>query len=1577
MANRIDIDPRLILPWTTGTQYRIAVTQNLVTEVGNNRTPSPAITNSKTFTTPTERPKVVSVSPVIGSTTVTSTATLTYNRVLYPNTGTNFYLYRETTGTSDLLVATIPSTSTRITKVGRNVSISFRDLLVPDFRHYLTADQGVYEDLFNFQSDAITTSTVFNYVPGPGADILTVTPAFGQTNQFVNNVNITYNKNISRINTGNYYLNYESSGTVRSFAVSSSSIVVNTTGSAVQISFADSILPEGEYYITNDRGIFTDQHNFPYPEIYDASEIKWLNTSISNMNTVRYRGEVPYAVFTTTNPRVLDIDLNTATQYTFTLEAPIGEFSSALGGTDAGSYWTFTGTKTQINNLIESIVFTTNTQENPPSTYTYSLSKNGVTLVNKTRDLLGIVLLLGAPGPTGKALPRLDLGVTGTNSIDENITLTANISTSTTLGGVIVFKQNNVEIATVPLSTSGFATTVTTFSSTGSRFISASWPETTISGSRYEALDSADKFITIDTRSNLPGELQLSAVNLPTRRLPVGPPVDLLAQLSQSPAGTSSVSFVEVTPQSTTTSFTSATSLTITASGERYVELNNVSTIKVGDWLNISGTMTGVGTISSNYQVSSVSGLRINFNNRSEDDNLYYWYDPLKEAITPGITVTFNPIVYQGTFTKPGFNRLTANTLSTVTVVGNSSTFRTSFSSTGTKYIVADWSGVSTVPKLFPKSSELITFQITERADYNGSLLLNLNTSTVGQFESARYNIQLSTPEPTTGTVQLTLISTLGTGTYSTVTNTSSIVSAATTTSTSFISTASAVFGITLPAIPATTLVSSTSSSVTTATTTRQFFNSTGLVDEQRVTTATTRIVISTQTNYSNIITEQSSNHPGIANPTIAINIQTGFSGVIPSGASIGAPYIIGQQAYVNYYTPNTTFAQTVGHIFYIRQSLGSNIFFRVENESWFIRNTNDGRGTSYSTNITRAKTNRLIPGTLTPDGTTTTLPAGTYPVFTGQMVAQSISTGTVRTVTTTSNIRTKTDGVAFVEQYNFTAPFVNGTATVITSPGVFNTTATVLGSNKLKATWAGQTFVANTFYPYYGIESTTSTQFVTPVVLQLAGVTTVSENYQNTFTVSLNTTSAVSGTISLFEKSTKLATVQNNNNSATITLEPGNLNIGLNYLTGIWDQTAPASISNTLTVECIVYDEPNIELSGLASSYIFYNNNNTTNTDSLSISVTAGGLNQNGNNVPIHPTGIVSLVDSTLGVISTATLTSSTNFRSTANLNWVPAVVGQTLGNRNLSIQYQGDYWFASSAKSSQVNLVKRPSPNIQSTATGMFSAGPFVFQAGSIVKFQTVKPNGFTFANPLEIYKTIGNAAPSLIGSSSFTGNTATFSISTLTEGLYKLNSVYPEDQFALSTSSNSVDISIFRKEFRFYYPTVEDLGSSLRIRWFFTPGENVPFPTGNLIFTVGGAAPRAPIDISTTNNASSSTSSIVVFTDRSLLAVGQSVKLDEVEGYTITSVATQNVNPNIQNNNLLSVGITPSYNARVFRPQIFSGPGGETGVLDFNQYQVAFVVSKSSVNILFPNAINISVSYSGDNVWLPINESELRYF
>ena len=311
MANTIKIDPRLILPWTTGTQYRVVVTEGLVNEVGNNRTPSPFTTS--TISTFQNVPTVVSTVPANAATEgFLSTATLTYTRPLYISTGTNnFYLYQEA-GATDTLIATIPTTSTRVTQVGKTVRVSLRDLLVPERTYYLTADANVYTDLFKFNTPAITNDTIFKYTPGPAADVISVTPSYGLTNTFVNSATIVYNRGLT-VQTGNYYLNSTATGVVRTFNVTTLPLTTSTNSSTVRLTFNDLALPEGEYFLTNDQGVYKDQHNFPLLQVNDNSEIKWFNTSISNMTSRPYRGEQPTAIFTGTVPQVLDIDLSTAT----------------------------------------------------------------------------------------------------------------------------------------------------------------------------------------------------------------------------------------------------------------------------------------------------------------------------------------------------------------------------------------------------------------------------------------------------------------------------------------------------------------------------------------------------------------------------------------------------------------------------------------------------------------------------------------------------------------------------------------------------------------------------------------------------------------------------------------------------------------------------------------------------------------------------------------------------------------------------------------------------------------------------------------------------------------------------------------------------------------------------------------------------------------------------------------------------------------------------------------------------------------------------------------------------------------
>jgi hypothetical protein len=729
-----------------------------VNEVGNNRTPSPYTTSS--ITTFQSAPTVVSTVPSNAATEgFLSTATLTYTRPLYISTvTTNFYLYQEN-GATDTLIATIPTTSTRVTQVGKTVSVSLRDFLVPERTYYLTADANLYTDLFKFSTPAITNDTIFKYTPGPAADVISVTPSYGLENTFVNSATIVYNRGLT-VQTGNYYLNSTATGVVRTFDVTTLPLTTSTNSSTVRLTFNDLALPEGEYFLTNDQGIFKDQYNFPILEVDDNSEIKWFNTSISNMTSRPYRGEQPTAIFTGTVPQVLDIDLNTATQYTFTLSSPIGEFSSPLGGTDAGSYWTFTGTKSQINSLISSIVFTTAEFSNPNSTYTYSLEKNGIMLVNKEKTLQGVLLALGALGPTGKAFPRLNLTIDGNTTVNEPFTLTASINTSTQLQGTLQFKEGNTVFSSTQISSSGTAITTVNYTTTGSRSLSVSWlADQLINNFAYEPLDSFDTRIFVDTAAKLPGNVVASVENIPSLRVPAGPEITLVGELPGTFNYGGVITFKTVVEETTVTNYVDTVSINIQSvnfTGQYYyITVDNAYDLSTGTWIKVTGTVTGVGNIESNYQIRSVQNNIIEFETRSEDDNLYYGYDPVKDKLNTPNLVTLNPIVREANLFGSTVIRQSETVLTTASVVNNVAKMPMTFLNTGTYKFVADWAGRNTAPRYFAKNSLISTLIIDERAQYDGDLLVTPTPNPVHQLSTATINIVGTINTATTGTVRL------------------------------------------------------------------------------------------------------------------------------------------------------------------------------------------------------------------------------------------------------------------------------------------------------------------------------------------------------------------------------------------------------------------------------------------------------------------------------------------------------------------------------------------------------------------------------------------------------------------------------------------------------------------------------------------------------------------------------------------------------------------------------------------------------------------------------------------------------
>jgi hypothetical protein len=507
MANTLTINTRLInLNWTTATNYTIRLGSDVVREVDGNRSPSPAVNNLKVFSSFSTFPSYESVAPAYNSTgSYITTASITFDRPLSINTTPyNVLLYKKGSG-SDTLVATIASTDSRIVKNNKTITIDLRNLLEGSSTYYLAADSGIFIDMFKFPTPALTEA-IFKYSTAAGPQRVRISPLNGTTGTFETTASIFFDRNMFfdtqdltrnitvKTSTGTDFLKFYSTSTGVS--------IVNTS---LNVSLLSKPMPEGEYYINYSDKFVRDQYTFPATGISNSSTFRWKQTSISNMTSRRYKANVPYQLFTATTPQVLDVDLNSSKQYTFTLNSNSGTFTST-NGVITGTTWVYQGTKQEINSEIPNVRFTrSEVERNNDITFNYTLTKDGTLLVNNTYDLVGIPFPLASPLTLTISQPRI---------IDETITFTASVSTATQLNGTVEFKSDGVVIATAPINIAGVASTVTAIASTGTKAIFASFIEpTTNDGNRYETLNSVTQQIFVDLGQRLStGTLVLSSL---------------------------------------------------------------------------------------------------------------------------------------------------------------------------------------------------------------------------------------------------------------------------------------------------------------------------------------------------------------------------------------------------------------------------------------------------------------------------------------------------------------------------------------------------------------------------------------------------------------------------------------------------------------------------------------------------------------------------------------------------------------------------------------------------------------------------------------------------------------------------------------------------------------------------------------------------------------------------------------------------------------------------------------------------------------------------------------------------------
>lgn len=433
----VKIDPRLLpIDWQTATIYTIVVGSDFVREVGNNRTPSPVRT--ATITTYDSGPVFSQTQPSYGQTTYFQTATIVLNRpVELTTTSTyNFYLYKEA-GASDELIATIPSTGTRVSLSGQEVEISLQGYLEGTETYYLTADGDMFEDMFRFPSQTIVDDSVIKYTTGNGPEIVAVTPTYGQTGTFVSTATIkfdTFGSGIA-LNQGNLYV-HNGEGLFRTLNVSGGSLaVINTYTLAATL--YNEVLPEDEYHIQLDRWLVKDsEYNLLSKVVDDDSVLKWTSKSLSDLPNDVYDSGKPSTIFQDWYT-ILDQDPDPSKEYAIRLFATSGTFT--LNEQSFYDVLVKLGTKDEIEAMsdIKFIADVTNMNWDLPVTTT--LMKDGTVIATRQNTLVGLPY----------DLPSMPLvSNTYTNSVGSSTVLTVTANTNSSISTEVTFRTSSTVLGT-------------------------------------------------------------------------------------------------------------------------------------------------------------------------------------------------------------------------------------------------------------------------------------------------------------------------------------------------------------------------------------------------------------------------------------------------------------------------------------------------------------------------------------------------------------------------------------------------------------------------------------------------------------------------------------------------------------------------------------------------------------------------------------------------------------------------------------------------------------------------------------------------------------------------------------------------------------------------------------------------------------------------------------------------------------------------------------------------------------------------------------------------------------------------
>lgn len=114
------------------------------------------------------------------------------------------------------------------------------------------------------------------------------------------------------------------------------------------------------------------------------------NTEIQNMIARSYTANMTNSIFSTTTPAITD-GPDIGQSYTITLSSSLGKFGNSVANALAAASYSFTGNKTACNTEFTNMVFAPNYNTSASGTFTYTQTRNGISQVNLSPTLTGIV----------------------------------------------------------------------------------------------------------------------------------------------------------------------------------------------------------------------------------------------------------------------------------------------------------------------------------------------------------------------------------------------------------------------------------------------------------------------------------------------------------------------------------------------------------------------------------------------------------------------------------------------------------------------------------------------------------------------------------------------------------------------------------------------------------------------------------------------------------------------------------------------------------------------------------------------------------------------------------------------------------------------------------------------------------------------------------------------------------------------------------------------------------------------------------------------------------------------------------